>query len=230
MENMPLKYRRLSKNKINKILRCFSADLSATQTVQVTGINRNTINAWFMTFRVALAEFQEEQVRQSSGDFELDESYFGGIKKKTHAGERRKRGRGAENKIPVFGIKKRNDGTVYTKIIENATRKTLFPIIQDLISKQDSMIFTDKFRTYDGLVFDGYRHQRINHSKRYSNGKGVHINGIENFWSFAKQRLSKFHGLSRKHFYYHLKECEFRYNKKHDMVKVLKSKLREILV
>jgi len=227
---MPIKYRRLSKNKVNKILRCFCADLSATQTAHVTGINRNTVNAWYLLFRTVIAQFQEEHVKRSSGDFELDESYFGGIKKKTHANERRKRGRGAENKIPVFGIKKRNDGTVYTKIIENASRKTLFPIIQDIIHKQNSMIYTDKFRTYDGLVFDGYKHQRINHSKRYSNGRGIHINGIENFWGFAKQRLAKFHGLSRKHFYLHLKECEFRYNKKHDMVKVLQAKLKEILV
>lgn len=227
---MPIKYRRLSKNKVNKILKCFSVDLSATQAAQIAGINRNTINAWYGLFRAALAEFQEEQVKQSSGDFELDESYFGGVKKKTQANERRKRGRGAENKIPVFGIKKRNDGTVYTKIIENAQRKTLFPIIKEIIQKQDSMIYTDKFRTYDGLVFDGYKHKRINHSKRYSNRKGTHINSIENFWSFAKQRLAKFHGLSRKNFYFHLKESEFRYNKKHDMVKVLRTKLREILV
>ena len=224
---MLIKYRRLSKNKVNKILKCFSADLSATQAHEVTGINRNTINVWYTMFRTALADFQEERVKQSSGDFELDESYFGGPRKKIHAQDRRRRGRGAENKIPVFGIKKRSDGTVYTKIIENASRKSLFP---KLITKQDSMIYTDKFRTYDGLVFDGYKHKRINHSKRYSNRKGTHINGIENFWSFAKQRLAKFHGLSRKHFYLHLKESEFRYNKQHDMMKVLRSKLREMLV
>ena len=227
---MPIKYRRLSKNRVNKILRCFSADLSATQAHEVTGINRNTINSWYNMFRRALAEFQEEQVKQSSGDFELDESYFGGPRKKIHAHDRRKRGRGAENKIPVFGIKKRDDGTVYTKIIENASRKSLFPIIRELIATQDSMIYTDKLRTYDGLVFDGYKHKRINHSKRYSNRKGTHINGIENFWSFAKQRLAKFHGLSRRTFYLHLKESEFRYNKQHDMVEVLRSKLREMLV
>ena len=227
---MPIKYRRLSKQKANKILRCFSADLSATQAAQVTGINRNTINAWYSEFRIALASFQEEQVEQSSGDFELDESYFGGPRKKIHAEERRRRGRGAENKIPVFGIKKRNDGTVYTKIIENASRKSLFPIIQELIRKQDSTIYTDKFRTYDGLVFDGYKHFRINHSKQYSNRKGNHINGIENFWAFSKQRLSKFHGLSRKNFYYHIKGCEFRYNKKYDIMKVLERVINSLLV
>ena len=227
---MPTKYTRLSTRTVNQILKYFCADLSATQTATLVAVNRKTVNDWYHTFRVLLAEFQEEQVLQSSGEFELDESYFGGPRKKTHAEDRRKRGRGAENKIPVFGIKKRDDGSVYTKIIENASKATLFPIIKDLINKQDSTIYTDKFRTYDGLVFDGYKHKRINHSKQYSNRKGIHINGIENFWGYSKQRLAKFHGLSRKTFYYHIKECEFRYNKKHDMMKILQAKVRSLLV
>lgn len=102
---MPLKYRRLSKQKVNIILQCFCTDLSATQTAKLVDVNRNTINTWYMRFRMELATFQEEQVHQSSGSFELDESYFGGPRKKLHAQDRRKRGRGAENKVPVFGIK-----------------------------------------------------------------------------------------------------------------------------
>jgi transposase-like protein len=199
--------------------------MGATQTAQLLDINRNTINDWYRTFREIIAAFQEEQVAQSSGEFELDESYFGGIKKKTHANERRKRGRGALNKVPVFGIKKRDDGTIYTQIIENASKQSLNPIIKRLISSEDSIVYTDKWKGYGGLVFDGYKHQRVNHSKRYSNRKGTHINGIENFWSFAKARLAKFKGVSRQNFYLHLKECEFRYNKKHDMLKVLKERL-----
>jgi len=48
-------------------------------------------------------------------------------------------------------------------------------------------------------------------SVRFSNGK-VYINGIEGFWSYAKERLLKFHGVSRDSFIYYLKELEFRYN------------------
>lgn len=227
---MPKKYSRLSKRKVNQLMQCFCADLSATQTAQLANVNRNTVNDWFHTFRVFLAEYQEEQRGISSGEFELDESYFGGIKKKTHAEERRKRGRGAENKIPVFGIKKRDDGSVYTHIIKNASKQTLFPIIKKLINKDQSTIYTDGWKGYDGLVFDGYKHYRVNHSKQYSDRKGSHINGIENFWSFAKQRLAKFRGLNRNNFSYHLKECEFRYNKKADMMHVLRVKLKEMLV
>ena len=44
-----------------------------------------------------------------------------------------------------------------------------------------------------------------------ANGKN-HINGIENFWGYAKHRLSKFKGIKKENFLLHLKECEFRYN------------------
>ena len=40
----------------------------------------------------------------------------------------------------------------------------------------------------------------------------VYINGLEGFWSFAKERLIKHHGMSRKFFPLYLKELEFRYN------------------
>jgi transposase-like protein len=227
---MPVKYRRISTQKVRKIARYFCEYLTATQTTRLVGVQRNTVNRWYDQFRLWIAEFQEEQARQSSGEFELDESYFGGIKKKNHADERRKRGRGAENKVPVFGIKKRDDGTVYTQIIENASKATLMPIVKRLIHQKDSVVYTDGWRGYDGLVFNGYKHQRVNHSKHYSNKKGTHINGIENFWGFSKQRLAKFHGLSRKTFYLHLKECEFRYNKRRDMMKLLEKKLREMVL
>jgi transposase len=227
---MSLKQRKISKRKLTSLLKCFAEDISATQTARLVGINRNTANVWYMKLREAIALHQEEQARQSSGAFELDESYFGGIKKKQHADERRKRGRGAENKIPVFGIKKRDDGTVYTQIIKNASKQELLPIVKRLIHTKDSVVYTDGWKGYDGLVFDGYKHQRVNHSRRYSNRKGTHINGIENFWGFAKQRLAKFHGVSRHTFYLHLKECEFRYNNRGAILGTLRRIMRNLLV
>jgi len=51
-----------------------------------------------------------------------------------------------------------------------------------------------------------------------SKGQGVHINGIENFWSFTKRRLAKFNGV-KNNFDLHLKECEWRYGKEYDILK-----------
>ena len=227
---MPKKFIRISTRKRRHLLRCFIEDLSATQTARMTGLNRKTINDWFRTFREKIAEYQEASNDGFSGEVELDESYFGGMRKKRHAEDRRKRGRGAENKVPVFGIKKREGGKVYTQIIKNASKQELLPIIRRIVKKHDTTIYTDKWRAYDGLVLDGYKHQRINHSKTYSNRKGTHVNGIENFWSYAKRRLSKFNGVSRKTFYLHLKECEYRYNNKNDMMKLTKRIMRDLLV
>ena len=57
----------------------------------------------------------------------------------------------------------------------------------------------------------GFKHERIDKSVKFVNGK-VYINGIEGFWSYAKERLLKFHGVSKDNFIYYLKELEFRYN------------------
>jgi len=61
------------------------------------------------------------------------------------------------------------------------------------------------------LVICGFKHERTDRSIKFSNGK-VYINGVERFWSYAKVRLLKFHGVSREYFVYYLKELEFRYN------------------
>jgi transposase len=38
------------------------------------------------------------------------------------------------------------------------------------------------------------------------------INGVEGFWSFAKERLIKHHGISKNKFLWYVKEMEWRYN------------------
>ena len=48
-----------------------------------------------------------------------------------------------------------------------------------------------------------------------------HINGIESFWSYAKKRFEKFHGLKNKTFNLHLKECEFRFNNRDEHLYLL---------
>ncbi|MCX8125311.1 MAG: transposase, partial [Spirochaetes bacterium] len=82
----------------------------------------------------------------------------------------------------------------------------------------------DKFKSYDGLVMYGFRHERLDKSKRFSNGR-VYINGIEGFWSYAKQRLIKYHGVGADNFIFYIKELEFRYNHRnnieHALIKAL---------
>ena len=117
--------------------------------------------------------------------------------------------------------------SVYTEIVPDATKRTLQAIIR---GKADiaSIIHTDRWRGYDGLVdvcFD--KHLRVNHGNNEFARGSVHVNGIESFWSYAKRRMVQFNGVPRHTFYLHLKETEFRFNHRHSsLYKALLSLLR----
>ena len=195
---------RISRKKFRQILRYFALDLTASQITVLTALNRNTVNRYLTLIRLSIALHCESE-SPFTGEIELDESYFGAKR------VRGKRGRGACGKTIVFGVYKRN-GKVYTEIVPNCSRKTLYAIIKGKVEAA-SVIHADGFRTYDGIVDLGYqKHYRINHSAdEFAIGTN-HINGIEGFWGFAKVRLVKFRGMRKSTFYLHLKECEFRFN------------------
>ena len=136
------------------------------------------------------------------GVVELDESYFGGVRKG-------KRGRGAAGKVVVFGILKRG-GKVFTKVVANTKSETLKPLITRKVAP-DSIVYTDCYRSYNALDVSDFYHERINHSAQFVTGKN-HINGIENFWNQAKRVLRKYNGIPKESFPLFLKECEFRFN------------------
>lgn len=203
MRNRYIKRSHISEKKFREILKYFCYDETANKTAIYTGISRNTINKIFEKIRkkIFLSLMKEEKF---SGEFELDESYFGAKR------VRGKKGRGAAGKTPVFGLLKR-DGKVYVEIVKNCSKEQLMPIIQGKIL-EGSTINTDGWKAYDGLVLNGYTHHRVFHSKdEFARGK-CHVNGIESFWSFTKRRLAKFNGLTDDKFVLHLKECEFRFN------------------
>ena len=149
-----------------------------------------------------------ELVSPLGGELEADESYFGPRR------VRGLRGRGAGQKTVVFGLLKRGQN-VYTEIVPNASKAILQAIIR---GKADiaSIIHTDRWRGYDGLVDVGFdKHLRVNHGANEFARGCVHVNGIESFWSYAKRRLVQFNGVPRHTFYLHLKETEFRFNHRH---------------
>lgn len=210
---------KLSEAKLRQILRYFAMDLTATDCAELSGVSLRSINAIYLRLRRRMAE-QCEKVSPLGGELEADESYFGPRR------VRGLRGRGAGRKTVVFGLLKRGD-SVYTEIVPDATKRTLQAIIR---GKADiaSIIHTDRWRGYDGLVDVGFdKHLRVNHGNNEFARGSVHVNGIESFWSYAKRRLVKFNGVARHTFYLHLKETEFRFNHRHSsLYKALLSLLR----
>ena len=205
MKNRYIIRSRISEKKFREILRLFCLDIEAIKVSKITLISRPTINKLFDGIRQRISEQCEVNSLLGKGEIELDESYFGAKR------VRGIRGRGAKGKIPVFGMLKR-EGKVYTQIIKNCSIKEIMPIIEEKASKE-STLYTDGFKTYDGLADFGYKkHYRVKHShNEFALGRN-HINGIENFWGLCKVRLTRFRGVHKHKFYLHLKECEFRYN------------------
>ena len=195
---------KISEAKFRELVRLFALNLEATQIAELTGLNRNTVNRVLRAIRERLAEFCEQQ-SPFSGEIEVDESFFGARRIKG------KRGRGAYGKTIVFGVFKRN-GKVYTEIVSDCSKTTLQAIIRGKV-EPESIIYSDGWRGYNGLVDVGYgKHLRVDHGRNeFAKGK-AHINGIEGFWGFAKSRLTRFRGMNKETFFLHLKECEFRFN------------------
>jgi len=152
-------------------------------------------------YRQEICDYLENEFSKLSGEIECDESYFGGRRKGN-------RGSGAKGKVTVFGMLERK-GKIYTTLVDNVSAETLMGEIKRHAEK-GSVFYTDKFRSYKSLTFFG-KHITVDHGSYFANGRR-HVNGLEGFWSFAKERFLKYHGVSKRHFLTYLKEMEFRYN------------------
>jgi transposase len=180
----------------------FVAGVPARTAAELAGVNRHTATLYYHKLRELIAAKLDAEAPFERGEIEVDESYFGGVRKG-------KRGRGAAGKVPVFGLLKRA-GKVYTAMLPDTRSETLVGIIRRRI-KPDSIVYTDCYRSYDVLDVSEFHHQRINHQDGFAEARN-HINGIENFWNQAKRHLRKYNGIPRHHFHLFLKECEWRFN------------------
>ncbi len=146
------------------------------------------------------------------GELEADDAYFGGKRKG-------KRGRGAGGKTIIYGVLERG-GKVSVSIVQDVSGESRMTETVKRV-RRGSIVYTDKWRGYDSLMFCGSKHLNIDHRYKFKQGK-VYINGIEGFWAFAKERLIKHHGISRKKFLFYIKEMEWRYNNRgKDLFEVL---------
>ena len=192
---------RLIQYKQYKLIELFVAGVTARTAVKLVGVNKSTAAYYFHRLRLLIFQ-NSPHLEMFDGEIEVDESYFGGHRKG-------KRGRGANGKVAVFGLLKRN-GQVYTVAVPNTQTATLLPIIREQV-QPDSIVYTNSYRSYDILDVSEFGHFRINHSTHFAE-KHNHINEIENFWNQAKRHLRKFNGIPKEHFELYLKECEWRFN------------------
>jgi transposase len=166
-------------------------------------LNKNTVDLWYQKIRKAISELPEPE--KFSGKVEIDESYFG--KKRAWI-----QGTGSADKVSVFGIRERETENVWCTVTEGTDHTYLLPIIEWRVEK-GTTIYSDGFGAYKHLHKLGYTHYILLHSKQeYSRGNGIHTNGIEIFWVYAKKLTRSRKGLRREDYHLHLREASFRFN------------------
>jgi transposase len=147
-----------------------------------------------------------EELREPfEGALECDETTFGGRR-------RGPPGWGAWGKVIVFGIVQRN-GKVKAMPIAAHSQHAVMREIQ-AHTREGSLYYTDEWRAYATLKLRG-EHVMIRKEKGRPRGRH-HINGIEGFWSYAKNWLYAFRGVPREYFHLYLGEVCFRFNHRHE--------------
>ena len=189
--------------------------MAAKEIQRNIGLTYKTAYYTAMRIRVGMLS----QKSQLQGIIEMDESYFGGKKRKelkripdndpTLSTVTSKRGRGT-NKVSVAGMVQRK-GEVRTKVIEKLTKRNLLAMLKQNAKNENAILVTDGFRSYNEL--EKYIDRlKVDHSKEFSKGI-VHINTIEGFWSFVKNGIKgSYKAISKKYLPFYLAEYEYKYN------------------
>ena len=146
--NKYAKRSRISEAKIREVVRYVAADLTALQAAALSRLNRNTVNRLYRGVRERMLLACEAQ-----------RPLFGIVEVVTRASS----GRGAYGKTIVFGIFERQ-GRVYTEIVPDSSKPTLQGIIRGRVDPH-TVINSDGWRGYHGLVDLGYGHVRVDHAR-----------------------------------------------------------------
>ena len=176
--------------------------ISSIQLAKALGITQKS--AWYLAHKIRYMLLHNMVTKPLSKIVECDETYVGGKKKGG------KRGRGSENKTPVFGMLERK-GQLIIMPVPNAKRKTIEPIIRKTV-KKGSQIMTDEWWAYTNLA-KWYKHGVVRHKrKEYVRGK-IHVNSLEGAWSLLKRSIRGiYHRPSKQHLDKYCAEFQFRYN------------------
>lgn len=167
-------------------------------------VSDETIKKFFRTIRKLLCIF-EECNEPFEGEIECDEMTFGEWRKG-------KRGWDARGKVIVLGILQRNGKVKVIPVKGRSADKIIPAVIKN--TKPGSLYYTDDWHAYASLSVRG---NHVVVSKRKGQPKGRnHINGIEGFWSYAKNWLYQYRGFPKKFFHLYLGEISFRFNHRNE--------------
>jgi transposase-like protein len=210
------------------ILEHFVEQHAAVETADEVGVNRHTVARCFRLLRGAIYQARtSEPIALGPEDIvEGDEVYLtAGLKGRAgrHKLKRtprrrglKRRGRGTwdSDRIPVFGLVHRG-GELRLFALRNVRTATIRPIVEQMV-RQGAKVYTDSYDIYHFLGRAGYQHETVNHGAgEYARGE-VHCNTMESTWSWLRQAIRTYRGVSKVYLPLYVAQFEFLYNRRHD--------------
>jgi len=188
------------------LIKLFELEISARKASHQLGISYPTAHKAFHLIRQSITTHSRSGESLLDGGVETEENYF----------EKGRRGYGVERSktaFPVFGVLERR-GLVRVEPLQNFSAEAILNLTVKT-ARTGSIVYTDRWGSYDALIFCGSKRFTVDSGRRLSQSDIPRNNGMEGFWSYTKERMNKFHGVSGEKFPFYLKEMEFRYNHRH---------------
>ncbi|MFQ5859829.1 MAG: IS1595 family transposase [Anaerolineae bacterium] len=211
-----------------RIVELFVEGQAAVETADEVRVHRHTTQRYFRLLRGAiyLARPTEPIALGPEDIVEEDEVYItagwkgqaGGHKLERDPRRRglKRRGRGTwdSDRLPVFGLLCRG-GQVRLFVLRNVQTDTIRPIVHQMV-RQGAHVYTDGYCIYHFLSREGYQHATVNHSAgEYARGD-IHCNTMEATWSWLRQMIRTYRGVSKVYLPLYVAQFEFFYNRRHE--------------
>lgn len=175
-------------------------------------LNITQKSAWFLLHRVREILKSEAPETVENPVYEIDEAYIGGKLGNKHAKDIKRLGlKGYDNKTPILSIVERVSGTVINKVLPEAIKEHIYPVIGENIPS-GATVHTDNSKIYASL-WKSHAHESVNHLYgEYVRGT-VHTNTVEGYFSILKRGIyGIYHQVSPKHLHRYCNEFGYRYN------------------
>jgi len=198
---------RISEWKFRELARCFALDLSATDAARRTNLTRKTTTVVFLKIRHRIAEECERSSPFVLGQIARDAGHLCTLCFCN------KCSKGRARRAPVFALIKHEDG-VFTEMAPDCRKAFLSTVIRGR-EGFDASGNRNGYHSFDALA--SLELEKPFQVQRYLTNSAtdqteVTDAEIDHFWAYVKRRLEKFHGVSNRTIYLHMKESEWRFN------------------
>ena len=208
MKNKYVKRSKISEAKFRSIIMHFCLELDPVKIAALTRLHHNTINRYLRRIRIRIAELCESQayLRQAV-EKNMSEHHEccspDGYKQPL------------EKRLPIFSIRSRNDH-IYTSLLPNGIQQKQRRFLQSNRALLSCGI-PKQWQHYDAIVdLNGQHYYRLGFLSSGDQDNNAAPDLIDQFIGFTRKRLKAFNLKADDHLRLVLKECEFRFNNRHE--------------